>query len=241
MRTRRRVGLAGGACRGRSAGATPGGWSASVEGAMCLGRPRSLLVVPVVVTALVALAGCSDDRPSADEINRARESSMSAGATRSPSPSPSPSSAAPSPSSVRTVRVPSAATKHTEAGANAFLAFFIEATGVAFRTADSSTLRGISGPKCSGCATSIRLADELKSKGQRLDRDAVVFNGQTTMPTSTDDRYIFDAQIGELASKVIDLSGREISANKPAVAILTTIVAWDGEGWFIEDARKVVG
>lgn len=237
MRTRRRVGLAGGACRGRSVGATPGGWSASVEGAMCLGRPRSLLVVPVVVTALVALAGCSDDRPSADEINRARESSMSAGATRSPSPRPS--SVAPSPSSVRTVRVPSAATKHTEAGAVAFLDYFVDEIGKAVHAADGSTIKQISGPTCTGCKTAVRAADELKAKKQRLSQPNLVLDDQVTIPTSTLDRYVFEAFVTELASDTIGPNGK-VASNAANKLTLRTTVTWNGSKWFIEDSRAVV-
>ncbi|MGL4177418.1 MAG: DUF6318 family protein [Dermatophilaceae bacterium] len=190
-------------------------------------------MVAVIVGAAVWFGGGEEPRrgPSLDEAIASRSAEAKATATGTPSPTRS------------VAVVPDAAREHTQAGAVAFLEYFVDESAEAFSSADSATVREISGPKCAGCKTIIRLADELEAKGQNRDRDAVTLAGYSLALElkSTKDRYVFDALIDERAGYATDRDGNRMQTYKAYKATLRTTVTWDGSQWFIEDARKLVG
>ncbi|MGL5852006.1 MAG: DUF6318 family protein [Phycicoccus sp.] len=213
-----------------------------------LSSPRgAALVAAAAVVAVVAVVTVVFGTGSAGESGALPPRSTSTG-SGSPTPSGSASptgsgTSTPSPTpSERTVAVPTEAEERTEAGATAFLKFFVRETSEAFWTAESEPIRQISGPKCAACKTFVRLTDELKAKEQRLDeRESVMLKGQQARTDSTANRYVFDALIAETASQIIDTNGTVVKKNTPTKWTMRTTITWDGKQWFVEDARKVVG
>ncbi|MGL5818706.1 MAG: DUF6318 family protein [Phycicoccus sp.] len=215
-----------------------------------LSSPRgAALVAAAVVVAVVAVVAVVFGTGSADGSGALPPRSTSSG-SGSPAPSGSASatgsgtptpSGSPSPSE-RTVAVPIEAEERTEAGATAFLKFFIREMSEAAWTAESEPIKQISGPKCAGCKSTIRIADEFKAKEQRLaERESVALKGQKARPDSTENRYVFDALIAETASQIIDKNGAVVKKNTPSKWTMQATITWDGTQWFVEDARKVVG
>ncbi|MGL5819248.1 MAG: DUF6318 family protein [Phycicoccus sp.] len=201
-----------------------------------------LVVAAVAVVAVLFGTGNAADEygslPERSTSQRSDSSAPSGSGSGSPSGTPSGSG---TPLPTRTVFVPPEAEAQTKEGAIRFLEYFIEQGARASAEADSSTIRQISGPKCSGCKTFIRLADELKEKGQRVDRDDLKLRGQVTLPNSTEDRYVFNALLEALASNTIKESGEVVQKNQGGKSTLQTTITWDGAQWFVEDARLVVG
>jgi hypothetical protein len=138
------------------------------------------------------------------------------------------------------VILPPAATAHTEDGAKAFIAFFVDQMSKSAHEADSSTMAQLSGPRCRGCKTLIDYADELKAKGQHVDRESVRLHGQIVFPDSTADRYIIDALIESQPSKVVDFQGRTVSNDAGEKFTLRNTVSWSAGAWVMSDNLMVM-
>jgi hypothetical protein len=179
------------------------------------------------ITLAAALTACSGgDEPPPITSTKSSTGTVS-GSSRSTTTTPAPAT--------RTVVVPPEATKHTEAGAKAFVTYFVEQMSTSAYEADSSIIGALSGPRCKGCGTLIDFADELKAKGQHVDRQSVQLRGQIVMPNSRPDRYIIDALIEDRPSRIVDSQGKTVSNESGEKFTLRSTVSWSADAWVMDE------
>jgi hypothetical protein len=183
-------------------------------------RGRALVGASVVCAALV-LAGCdSTDDPTSAPTPTATNPTTS---TTSASPT---TSAGPSPS--QTSSIPAAARKHTPAGAEAFVKFFVNQSALAWTKPDSSLIRSISMDSCKSCASLARTAEELEADGQRYEHPPIRLESAEAL-SGKSDRVTVAANIRQIRVNVITDKGDVIRTDEAAQLQRTFLVVW-GEG-----------
>ena len=129
-----------------------------------MGHGHRFLRGVVGVLGAVVVAGCSASDGSPAAQTPTPDATPSASASESPSASPSPSTTPSGPD------IPAAATKQTDAGAEAFVEYFFEQFNVAWTEPRPGLIASLSDPDCQFCA---------KAEA----------SGAKTLPT-TDERYV---------------------------------------------------
>jgi hypothetical protein len=204
-------------------------------GRVLTGYARAAIVTAGLAAAL-AVTSCSDGADAEPTPTSAGSSSSTSSSASSSSTASSSSSTS---SSTATVNVPAAARAHTEAGAKAFAAYYVQAVSRSGFTADSTELRAITRPSCKGCAVFVELADELKADGQHVDRKSIVLRDQMVRPNSTRDRVIVDCLIEDLPSKIVDSKGKTVSNEPGEKLTLRNTLVWEAGRWVVSESLMV--
>ncbi|HWJ08608.1 MAG TPA: DUF6318 family protein [Nocardioides sp.] len=175
------------------------------------------------VAALALLAGCSDDAPSAGD----------------PTSTWTPTSTPDAPTSRATAKpaeppLPDAATKATEGGARAFIAYYWDLINYAQVTGDVKALKRVSGPHCAGCKAGISGIRDLYNGGGRAEGGEYTLSIRklNRLQGEKHDFVAFEAllRVRNAEQVIINSTGGkdtlESTANTVAVAALWTKNAW---------------
>lgn len=155
--------------------------------------------------------------------------------------SPSPTVSAPTTTTPRgaptttptTIVLPPAATAHTEDGAKAFARYYSVQMDEALVRADSSVLRALSAPSCSGCRVGIDMADHLRARGQHNTATTFSIAGTRLSELTTDTQFVVDVLVDDAGGETIDAAGKPVRKSAPAKFTLRQTVQWHDAGWLV--------
>ncbi|NHA68746.1 DUF6318 family protein [Phycicoccus flavus] len=185
----------------------------------------------VVLAGLLALSVSACDSSGADDPSPSPSASSPAASpttseTTSPDPSPS---ASPSPSGSD---IPAAARKQTDAGAEAFVRYYIAQSGRAWTKPDPSLLDGLSTRQCSSCSRLSDVAADLASKKQRYDASPIRISKMKTIRSSSSE-VAFEASLVENAVRVVDRKGSTVDSYPERRIVRAISTVWRDERWLL--------
>lgn len=184
-----------------------------------------LRAAAVALAAALVLSGCSDDDP--------------------PDPPASPSASgtptAPSSSATATApptqpALPEAATKATEAGARAFIAYYWDLINYAQVTGDVKALKKVSARNCSGCSAGLEGISDVYRKGGRVEGGE--YSVQVKKLKELDgpsSAYLLEALItaDNKAQTIVKADGSKHRSNA-GTADIAVAVSWTPSAWRME-------
>jgi hypothetical protein len=129
--------------------------------------------------------------------------------------------------------IPAAARKHTEAGAEAFVKFFVEQSNVASMRADTTILPSLSVPECQSCQRLQGQVEDLKAKGHHYKSAPVTVSKVTAVDGGQDGQQFVRLQMTQNPAAVVDTRGKTVSTDPRAELARTTSLVWVGERWLI--------
>ena len=186
-----------------------------------------------VVCGVVGVSGCtrgggSPPTPSSSVVS----STTTNGGTTTAPPS---QSASPTTSTVTTtpVEIPQAARAHTEAGAEAFVKFFVEQSNVASMTADTSILPPLSDPSCKSCSALQHEVADLKARGHHYLTEPVRISQVTAIGGAPAGQQFVRLQLIQNLADVVDASGKKVSTDPETRLARTTSLKWTGDRWLV--------
>lgn len=180
-----------------------------------------------VVAGMLAagvLAGCdSADDPVVTPTPSPSLSSSSP--SQSPSPSPSVTESGP--------QVPAAAREKTDAGAEAFITYYIEQSARAWMVPDGSVLDGLSTSSCITCRN-------LQQKARDLERDKQKYKStpirvdKTKIFSSTSSRVVVDLQLTEMPVDLVDAKGTVVEHYPRNKITRAAALVWQEGRWRVD-------
>ena len=180
--------------------------------------------MPWAVGALLAtllLSGCqAEETPPAGAFP-----SVSSG-----SPSASPASTSPSPSASPSSEIPAAAREKSQAGAEAFVRYFVKQSAHAWISADPNLITALSDPDCKSCASLASTAAQLRERGHRY-ADLPISVVSVDALTGDEQRQNVAATIDQRAVNVVDSDGNIVSSDQADSLERTFLLYWEGSGW----------
>lgn len=182
--------------------------------------------VAVVVFAAGLVGGCGEGAGAvAGPPPSVSSTSTSPSVTTTPSPSPSATGTGPV--------IPEAARQQTDAGAEAFIRYYIEQSGLAWTRADPSLLDGLATSRCVTCSNLRDTAAELKSQRRRytsmpirVDRVERLFGTRT--------RVVFELQLTQPAVSVVTADGDVVDRQDRWVLERAARVVWTEGRWQVD-------
>ena len=181
--------------------------------------------------ATLGLAGCTgggDDPPPSS-------TTASGGPTRS-SPSSGSTTTASSPPTA-TVAIPAAARAHTEAGAEAFVKFFVEQSNIAWTLPKAGLLPPLSDPGCIACKGLEGTASELAAKKQRYVSEPITQIRTNAVGGGADGQQMVRLNAKQNKVKVVDSAGAEVRTDPAMDIARTVLLTWGNEQWRVFDAQ----
>ena len=131
------------------------------------------------------------------------------------------------------VILPAAATAHTEEGAKAFARYYTVQMDEALLHADSSVLRVLSAPSCTGCRVGIDLADHLRAKGQHTTTTTLTIAGTRLSELTTGTQLVVDVLVDDAGGETIDQARRPVRRSARAKFTLRHTLMWHDAGWLV--------
>lgn len=130
--------------------------------------------------------------------------------------------------------LPDAATKATEDGARAFIAYYWDVVNYAQVTGDVKPLKRVSGTTCDGCQRAIKVVEDLYREGGHAEGGQYDLTIDRVKEVSTDDRALFGMeatiQVRNEEQRIVRGGGEEeISAPKTSKFI--SYLIWTGKAW----------
>lgn len=130
--------------------------------------------------------------------------------------------------------VPPAATKKTPEGAEAFARFYLTQYSAAAQAGDPALMNGLATAKCQGCAALRKLVEDMRSKGQHIDIDAMKLGASVVSDTS-DDAMTVNVLAEDKPKRILDKNGEIVANVKGAKLDVRMIVTWQSKQWAIDD------
>ena len=174
-----------------------------------------------IALALALLAGCSDERPASDTLP-------------SGSAEPSTSTEALPPLGPPDFPVPAAARTEDDAGAEAFLRYWLELLHHQQGILDGQPLRDL-GPECQECLRIARNYDEAAAAGNRYVGGEITLDSVAEPTVIGDEMVLSFLAYGEPVS-LVDASGAVLEANPDRARLSSGIsLLWSDErrGWLV--------
>jgi hypothetical protein len=126
-----------------------------------------------------------------------------------------------------------AARAHTDAGAEAFVRFYIDQLNLAWTTPSVDLVSVLSEPDCVSCASLEATAKELVDKGRRYlsapasVRSAAAFGGAPA------GQQLVHLVMEQHKVDVIDAEGAIVSTDPPRVFTRSVVLKWRAEAWHV--------
>ena len=182
---------------------------------------RGAWVTVVIVLLVGVLTGCNDD----PEPKIADPTDTPSTAVTSPSTSP------PTTAPVSTGPVlPDEAAQETDAGAEAFVRFFVEAFNYAQATGDTSMLAQSSDEECAACQAYVSSIDEVFANGGSVDGGELTIGPLRKLPLDYGAEWAGFAK-GQSAPQVIHRGDGTDEEHDGAKVFLYAYLDWGGDGW----------
>lgn len=175
----------------------------------------------------------------------APRSSPSPTATVAPTPVPSPTvrptvrpPTVPTPPAAPTApswsqTIPTDAQAHTEAGAAAFVRFYIEAVNASWSAPDDEVLAQLGTAECSSCDDYLEQSRFLMNNGQHNNGPTMEVLSQS-ISSFTSARAVLSVQLEGLAVETVDAQGHVLSTAESEVFNCTVSVVWRDGRWFLD-------
>ncbi len=179
--------------------------------------PVRALAVASVAAGLLLAAGCtgmSDPSPSTTSI----------GASSTSSPSPTPPA---------TPSVPAAARAHTEAGAEAFVRFYIDQLNLAWTRPSDAVLPPLSHPDCVSCKNMQSTAEDLAAHSQHYRSNPVAVVTAASFPGAPSGQQFVRLLLDQQEVDVVDESGKVMLTDQSKKLTRTVVVIWEGGAWLL--------
>ena len=200
-----------------------------------MSRPKQIAAVALSVAGLAALAACGgNDSSSGLTPTSSTATSSSPSTTGSATPTSSSTTDKTSTPTATGARasVPEAATKKTDAGAEAFVLYYNEQINSAYQKPSTEALRELSMPNCGFCDTLQNDVRALMRDGLHYDapmlRTKVIGSEKGKFP----DEVTVIVRMSEDRPRKVDASGKVRSRHKGAAPFrLFQTVAWAEGGW----------
>ncbi|PRY56115.1 hypothetical protein BCF74_12065 [Knoellia remsis] len=193
------------------------------------------LVAGLVLTAVVGVAGCTTDEPTAtgSGSSRTTAASPSGAASASPSLTSSPTESA---GSATPDGLPSTVLDDTPAGAAAFVAFWFERANLAFTTGTPDAIAELSASSCAGCAALVANSSELARRKWTVQPSP--YQPLTEVAASGPDgegRVTVTFTLRENDTKVMN-DFREVVETRPGQSTRrTAVVGRAGSSWILNE------
>ena len=177
--------------------------------------------------ATLGLAGCTgggDDPPPS--------STTASGGPTTSSPSSGSTTTASSPPTA-TVAIPPAARAHTEAGAEAFVKFFMDEVSSSWTKPEAGLISPLGEPNCLACKSFEDTAKDLVSKSQRYES-----RPSTTVSADAADggpRQIVHLVLQQHEVNVVDSKGNTVLTDKKKRFAVNAELIWREERWWLYD------
>jgi hypothetical protein len=135
--------------------------------------------------------------------------------------------------------VPAAARAHTEAGAQAFAAYYLSTYSQAAVRADSGPLSTLSEKACGGCKSLIDLIDGYRAKKQHVERASLVIDDSSLRPDSSPNRPVVDVLAKDEKKRVLNADGSVAKTVAGANINFRLTLNWEQDSWKVRDLRVV--
>ncbi|WP_457253100.1 hypothetical protein [Pedococcus sp. P5_B7] len=182
-----------------------------------------------------ALTGCTsgaDDPPATG--NGTAVTGVTTTASSSSSPPTTTRSA--TPATTAAVQIPEAARAHTEAGAEAFVRFFLEQVNVAWTRPQSGLLPPLGDSGCLSCKGFEMEATELVAEHHRYAKAPALFTKVTAFGGVTKEGRRRVRIIGvQQRVDIVDRSGKVVSTDLRKPIAVTAMTMWQGDRWLLWD------
>ncbi|MBM6400252.1 DUF6318 family protein [Phycicoccus sonneratiae] len=152
----------------------------------------------VAMLAAGVLAGCDS---ADDPVVTSTPSASSSSASPTPSPSPSPSVTESGP------QIPAAAREQTDAGAEAFVKFYMEQFNVAWTKPEAGLVAKFSAKDCKFCATVETQAKWLVDNKQRYDKAPVTLLDIQAISGAPEGQIYLTGTLRQNQTRILDESG----------------------------------
>lgn len=205
------------------------------------GFGRVIAAGVLVGTVTAAFGGCARD-PSPPARPSSGPSSASGGvgtgtvpvgsATGPVSGSP-PVSVAPSTSTAPPAVVPLAARAHTEAGAEAFVRFYIDQLNLAWTSPNVDLVSALSEPDCVSCARLEATAEQLVTKGQRYMSAPVSVRSAAAFEGAPAGQQLVHLVMEQHRVDVVNAQGTIVSTDLPRDLNRNVVLKWRAEAWHV--------
>lgn len=150
-----------------------------------------------------------------------------------PAPSGTPASSVPPPSPHSSYSAPPEARLQTEAGAVAFLRYYIDTVNKAWTTPDSTLLPVLADPGCKSCSGLQEVAQELRDKNQRYEISPLVIEQITISPGAPDGQQFLNLRIREVGARVLDSKRSVVRTETPNTVERKAGVIWKEDRWLL--------
>jgi hypothetical protein len=193
--------------------------------------------MPVAVTAIaLAVGGCSgtdEDSEPTVEAAASVDATPTPHQTASTEPSPEPSSS-PAP----TLRpVPPEAMELSEAGALAFLEWWVDMYNYVEATGETDLVFQHSEPGCTFCQNFVDRVAPVYESGGRIERDpATTFEGIVPDDLGVNGFFVADAIVNAGAASTYNRNGTIVRTTQPTNSLAIVLgIQWDNGEWFLSN------
>lgn len=153
---------------------------------------------------------------------------------------PAPSTSAPSPTvttpSPSATGIPAAAKVKSEAGAIAFVKYYVDSVNRAWTTPDPAVLKALGDPGCISCTSLTKTAEQLKNDGQRYVSNPASISDVVAVKGAAAGRQLVKAKFVQHKVSVINSSGGVVLTDPQKQGTLRIELAWTGGGWKVWDS-----
>jgi hypothetical protein len=133
------------------------------------------------------------------------------------------------------VQIPAAARAHTEAGAEAFVRFYMEQVNVAWTRPQPGLLPELSDEGCLACKGFEETAIDLTSKGRRYQRTPASFASIKAIDGAPRGRQLVHVTGTQHRVNIVNLSGSVVSTDPEERIAVNAMAVWKGEKWLLYD------
>lgn len=136
--------------------------------------------------------------------------------------------------------IPIEARAHTNAGASAFLRFYMAELNRTWKSPEDDSLAQFSLPVCKTCANFIDTTHALRVSHQRYAADAVTLGPAIALPGSTADRVVIQAPLKQNRVAILARDSAVVRTTAEARSLTEATVVWrQPSSWAISGLRRV--
>lgn len=129
----------------------------------------------------------------------------------------------------------------TDAGAIAFVRFYLKQINEAWSTPDPDLLTGLAAPTCGSCAFNASFAKDLAAAGQRVDGPSMEVKSLRIRNAPPVGQTQVEAKLRQLAVRVVDANGTVLVELPPDDLSSIVSLTWkQGRWWVVATAEAEV-
>jgi hypothetical protein len=133
------------------------------------------------------------------------------------------------------VEIPEAARAHTEAGAEAFVRFYMEQVNAAWTGPSAGVLPRLSDPGCLACKGFEETAAELMAKGRRYQGTPASFTSFKAIEGAQGGRQLVHVIGTQHRVAILDRDGSVVSTDPEEPIAVNALAIWEGDRWLLYD------